>query len=224
MTEHTPYPALYSFRRCPYAMRARLAIAYAGVTVELREVVLRHKPIELLTASPKGTVPVLVLPDSQVIEESLDIMHWAIQQSDPANWTGIMQNPSAQSLIHNNDGEFKYYLDRYKYADRYPEHAPEYYRQQAEVFLNQLEQCLQRSPYLFGSSFNLADAAIAPFVRQFAAVDADWFASAPYPALQQWLNAFINSALFQNVMLHYQPWNSHTAPVLFAANAAKHSI
>ena len=224
MTEPIQYPVLYSFRRCPYAMRARLAIAYAGITVELREVVLRDKPLELLTASPKGTVPVLVLPDGQVIDESLEIMLWAIQQNDPANWTGIWQNSSVQRLIQTNDTEFKYYLDRYKYADRYAEHPPEYYRQQAEVFLSQLEQYLKQSQYLFGSTFNLAHAAIAPFIRQFAAVNADWFATSHYPALRQWLQAFVNSALFQSVMRQYQPWHNNSGLVLFAANTANNSI
>ena len=224
MTEPVQYPVLYSFRRCPYAMRARLSIFYAGATVELREVTLRKRPAELLTASPKGTVPVLVLPDGKVIEESLEIMHWAIQQNDPANWNSIWQSASVQNLIQTNDGEFKYYLDRYKYADRYPEHSPEYYRQQGEVFLSQLEQSLQQSRYLSGATFNLADAAIAPFVRQFAAVDAGWFTTSPYAALRQWLEEFINSALFQNVMQQYLPWNNNSELVLFAADTANKSI
>ena len=224
MTEPTQYPVLYSFRRCPYAMRARLSIIYTGVTVELREVALRNKPAELLIASPKGTVPVLVLPDGNVIEESIEIMRWAIQQNDPDNWNSIWQNTSAQNLIQANDGEFKYYLDHYKYADRYPEHSPTYYRQQGEVFLSQLEQRLQQNVYLFGTTSSLADAAIAPFIRQFAAVDADWFATSPYAALRQWLEEFINSALFQNVMQRYQPWNNDSGLVLFAADTANKSI
>lgn len=224
MNNQTQYPVLYSFRRCPYAMRARLAIAYAGITVALREVVLRDKPAELLTASPKGTVPVLVLADGQIIEQSLDIMDWAIQQHDPHNWNSIRQNLAAQELIQTNDGQFKYYLDRYKYADRYPEHSAAYYRKQGEAFLSQLEQCLQQTPYLFGATFSLADAAIAPFIRQFAAVDTDWFTSAPYPALRQWLDDFVASALFQGVMQHYQPWHNNSELVLFAADTAKHSI
>lgn len=224
MNDQTQYPVLYSFRRCPYAMRARLAIAYAGITVELREVALRDKPAELLTASPKGTVPVLVLPDNQIIEESLDIMHWAIQHYDLQNWNDIRQNLGAQKLIQTNDDQFKYYLDRYKYADRYPEHSAAYYRKQGEAFLSQLEQCLQQNPYLFGATFSLADAAIAPFIRQFAAVDTDWFTTSPYPALRQWLDAFVDSALFQSVMQHYQAWHNNSELVLFAADTAKHSI
>lgn len=224
MTETATYPILYSFRRCPYAMRARLAIAYAGVPVALREVVLRQKPAELLAASPKGTVPVMILPDGRVIEESLQIMHWAIQQHDPADWNSHWQDPQLQSLIQTNDTEFKYYLDRYKYADRYPEHPADTYRQHGEVFLVQLETRLQQNRYLFGSAFSLADAAIAPFIRQFAAVDSEWFATSPYPALRQWLQAFVNSAIFQSVMQHYQPWHNNSGLVLFPGDAANSSI
>ncbi|MEI8570660.1 glutathione S-transferase [Methylomonas sp. LW13] len=208
------YPILYSFRRCPYAMRARLAIAVSGVSVALREIELSNKPEAMLAISPKGTVPLLLLPDGRVIEQSLDIMLWALAQHDPQNW--LNQAPEdTQRLIDWNDGDFKYYLDRYKYADRYPEQTPADYRQQGEVFLAELETRLQRHKFLCGDNFSLADAATLPFIRQFAAVDNAWFENSPYPALQQWLNTFLRSNLFAAVMQKYPPWNVDDPLVLF---------
>lgn len=216
-------PILYSFRRCPYAMRARLAIAYAGIPVALREIQLRDKPSAMLAASPKGTVPVLVLATGEVIDESLDIMLWALANNDPENWLSVWRDSSSQALIKRNDGEFKYYLDRYKYADRYPEHPLTHYRQQGELFLTELEQRLQHHPHLSGADFSMTDAAIAPFIRQFAAVDNNWFSNAPYPCLRQWLQAFLDCALFQNSMHSYQPWTPASKQIVFAANAANSS-
>ncbi len=194
-------------------MRARLAIAYAGIAVELREVQLKNKPQAMLEASPKGTVPVLVLPSREVIDESLDIMSWALGLNDPEHW--LETHAQAQNLISRNDGEFKYYLDRYKYADRYPEYPIEYYRAQGELFLAELEQLLQQNACLCGPRFGLADAAIAPFIRQFAAVDRDWFANSAYPALRSWLQNFLDSPLFAQVMHIYQPWSINDEAVLF---------
>ena len=207
-------PILYSFRRCPYAMRARLAIVSAGIAVELREVQLRKKPQAMLNASPKGTVPVLVLPNGQVIDESLDIMQWALTINDPQNW--LETQTQALNLISHNDGKFKYSLDRYKYADRYPEYSAAHYRNQGELFLTKLEALLQKTAFLLGEHFGLADAAIAPFIRQFAAVDSNWFATAPYPALRTWLQDFLDSALFNGVMQQYQPWEPGMPVVTFA--------
>lgn len=208
-------PVLYSFRRCPYAMRARLAIAYANIPVEIREVKLSNKPSAMLLASPKGTVPVLVLPSGRVMDESLDIMQWALRINDPDNWASCWQSASCQSLIQRNDGEFKYYLDRYKYSDRYPEQSMDYYRRQGECFLGDLEQHLQQNAYLCGCRFGIADAAIAPFIRQFAAVDQDWFAESAYPALRHWLQAFLDSPLFAGIMHNYQPWTADSPQLLF---------
>ena len=208
------YPILYSFRRCPYAMRARLAIAIAQVKVELREIELRNKPESLLLASPKGTVPVLLLENSEVIDESQDIMLWALQQHDPEHWLEKHWLNQAEQLIQWNDGEFKYYLDRYKYADRYPEHSGLEYREQGILFLMELERRLSQHLYLCGDHFSLADAAILPFIRQFAAVDTAWFETSPYPALKQWLNQFQTSRLFETVMTKYLPWKPDD-PVLF---------
>ena len=201
-------PILYSFRRCPYAMRARLAIAYAEVAVELREVELRNKPQAMLLISPKATVPVLQLEDGKVLDESLDIMLWALQQNDPEHWLRAASLDHAQALIRGNDESFKYYLDRYKYADRYPAYSELYYRQQGELFLADLESLLTQSVFLCGEQFSLADAAILPFIRQFCAVDPAWFKVSPYPALRQWLSHFLASSLFERVMTKYPYWQT----------------
>ena len=192
MTGHV----LYSFRRCPYAMRARMALRYSGVPLSIVEVSLKAKPAEMLAASPKGTVPVLVCADGSVIEQSLDIMHWALARHDPDNWL----QPGCAALIEENDTRFKVLLDRYKYAIRYPEHPMEYYRAQGAEFLQRLEDVLARSAYVAGPALSLADVALAPFVRQFAHVDRDWFEQAPYPRLNAWLEQFLASELFSSVM------------------------
>lgn len=202
---------LYSFRRCPYAMRARMAIAVSGIKVELREVVLRDKPQALLELSPKATVPVLQTNEGTIIDESLDIMHWALQQSDPENWLANIDH----DLITNNDGDFKYWLDRYKYADRYPKQSEQFYRQQGEKTLFRLEQCLIKTRYLSSQSITLTDIALFPFIRQFAFVDINWFEQTPYPNLQNWLNTFITCPLFIRVMKKYPPWQNESDPVIF---------
>ena len=201
-------PILYSFRRCPYAMRARLAIAYANVAVELREVELRNKPQAMLLVSPKATVPVLQLKNGRVLDESLDIMLWALQQNDPEHWLKAAGLDHAKALIRGNDEPFKYYLDRYKYADQYPDYSELYYRQQGELFLADLESLLTQSVFLCGEQFSLADAAILPFIRQFCAVDPAWFKASPYPALRQWLNHFLASSLLEQVMTRYPYWQA----------------
>ncbi|MCF5140491.1 glutathione S-transferase [Pseudomonas sp. PA-6-1D] len=189
---------LYSFRRCPYAMRARLALRYSGVPVQIIEVSLKAKPAEMLALSPKGTVPVLCV-GGQVIEESLEIMHWALAQHDPDDWL-LQGDPRVQELIAENDQVFKYHLNRYKYAERYPEQPMEYYRAEGEVFLQKLEALLARNDYLLAEHLSLADMALAPFVRQFAHVDREWFACTPYHRLQTWLQRFLESPLFVAVM------------------------
>jgi glutathione S-transferase len=209
------YPVLYSFRRCPYAMRARLAIATAQISVELREIELSNKPNALLLASPKGTLPVLQLHNGDIIDESLNIMLWALQQNDPEHWLETGGIKQAEQLIQWNDGEFKYYLDRYKYSDRYPERSELEYRQQGELFLAELERRLNQQSFLGGHHFALADAAILPFVRQFSVVDTVWFKESPYPALQQWLNQFLSSHRFDKVMTKYPPWKPDDQLQLF---------
>ena len=188
---------LYSFRRCPYAMRARMALRYSGVALSIVEVSLKAKPAEMLAASPKGTVPVLVCADGRVIEQSLGIMHWALARHDPDNWL----QPASAALIEANDNSFKVLLDRYKYAIRYPEHPMEHYRAQGADFLQRLEDLLARTPYLAGHALSLADVALAPFVRQFAHVDREWFEQSPFPHLKAWLARFLLSELFVSVMV-----------------------
>ena len=200
-------PILYSFRRCPYAMRARLAIANSNIAVELREVVLRNKPQQLLDISPKGTVPVLQLPDGKIIEESLDIMHWALSQNDRDNWLSNSLTEDIKQLIQWNEGEFKCYLDRYKYADRYPEHNELFYRQKAEDFIAELETRLSQQAFLCGENCCIADISIFPFIRQFSNVDTNWFQSSNYQNLNQWLNGLVESDLFNSIMEKYPAWS-----------------
>ena len=211
-------PTLYSFRRCPYAMRARLAIARSGVKSELREVVLKDKPEQLIALSSKATVPVLLTAEGQVIDESIDIAFWALTQNDPDNWYQSLsteQHETMLALIENNDGEFKYFLDRYKYADRYPEHDERYYREQGEKTLARLEQLLTENGCLLRNSWTLADMALLPFIRQFAFVDKAWFDTSPYPGVQTWLADFLESDLFLSVMFKYEQWHHGDEPVVF---------
>ncbi|KPA88774.1 MULTISPECIES: glutathione S-transferase [Pseudomonas] len=194
---------LYSFRRCPYAMRARLALRYSGVAVHIEEVSLKAKPAAMLALSAKGTVPVLACGDGQVIEQSLEIMHWALARHDPEDWL-LQGDPlaarAAMALIEENDGDFKRRLDRYKYAVRYPAFPMEHYRAEAEPFLRKLEDLLQQRDWLLAEHRSLADMALAPFVRQFAHVDREWFAQTPYRRLRDWLERFLASPLFIAVM------------------------
>ena len=217
MTEQN-LATLYSFRRCPYAMRARLAIAQSGIQCELREVVLKDKPQQLIELSPKATVPVLLTADDKVIDESIDIAFWALAQHDPDNWYQSLtseQHEQMLALIENNDGEFKYFLDRYKYADRYPEQDERFYREQGEKTLTRLEQLLTEHDCLLRDSWTLADIALLPFIRQFAFVDKDWFDSSPYPRVRAWLEAFLESDLFRAVMKKYPQWQEGDEPVVF---------
>jgi glutathione S-transferase len=204
-------PILYSFRRCPYAIRARMALAYAGISYELREVSLKSKPREMLDISPKGTTPVMQIFNGQyfiVLEESLDIMNWAIQQNDPLNWEDLSEQSMAiaKQLIDTNDREFKQALDRYKYPNRFPEKPQEFYRQQAEEFLQVLELQLQSNNFLICDRQTLADIAIFPFVRQLAYVNIDWFNSSPYAKLQRWLKWHETSVMFEFVMQKFPVW------------------
>jgi glutathione S-transferase len=199
-------------------MRARLAIASSQIPCELREVVLKDKPSQLLALSPKATVPVLQTMDGQVIDESIDIAYWALSQQDPAGWLQSLtteQKTQLDALIELNDGEFKYYLDRYKYADRYPEHDEQYYREQGEKFLARLEALLSENGCLLTAQWTLADIALLPFIRQFAFVDKNWFDCAPYPNLQRWLNDFLDSELFKRIMPKFAQWHEGDTPVIF---------
>lgn len=212
-------PRLYSFRRCPYAMRARLGLLFAEQQVELREVVLKNKPEAMLAISPKGTVPVLELLEKdgstkQVIAESREILEWALTQQDRQ---GLLNTDLARAnaLIEQNDNEFKHSLNRYKYAERYPEFSELEYRQQGEVFLQQLENLLANHPYLLGDKISIADIAIMPFVRQFAHVDREVFYSLPYSKLQLWLSAWLENPVFQKAMVKHKAWTPGDDRVIF---------
>lgn len=189
---------LYSFRRCPYAMRARMALRYSGVPVDIVEVSLKAKPAEMLAISPKGTVPVLDA-GGRVIDESLEIMRWALAQNDPQGWLMAGDSRIAE-LIEANDQGFKVHLNRYKYAERYPEQPMEVYRAEGALFLQRLDELLTDRDYLLTDHPSLADIALLPFVRQFAHVDREWFAQTPYVRLQAWLQRFLESELFTSIM------------------------
>ncbi|MFL6603209.1 MAG: glutathione S-transferase [Steroidobacteraceae bacterium] len=210
-------PILFSFRRCPYAMRARLALDAGGQECELREIVLRAKPLELLQAAPKGTVPVLAVADGEVIDESLGIMLWALGRSDPEHWL----TPDADSLqgmlalIAQFDSHFKPHLDRYKYPDRFDGADSLASRTEACLDLQLLEKRLACTAYLAGEGVSLADMAIAPFVRQFANVDAVWFASQSWASLQRWLTTIVASERFKRIMRPVAVWVPGTRGVSF---------
>jgi glutathione S-transferase len=212
-------PIFYSFRRCPYAMRARMALQYSGVKVELREIVLNDKPEEILSLTKEATVPVLELPGGKVIDESWDIMLWAVRQNDPDSWLGEGESWlfEAEIMVEMNDYSFKTDLDHYKYADRHPEHPMEHYRSLGEEYLQDLEEALTESRYLLGENISIADIAIFPFIRQFAFVDKAWFDQAPYPKLQVWLQTFLNSSLFDSIMVKLPTWKQGDEPAIFPA-------
>lgn len=225
-------PILYSFRRCPYAMRARLALAVSSQVCELREVVLRDKPPALLEASPKATVPVLQLASGEVLEHSLDIMLWALHQHDPECWltpeTGSLE--AMQALIAANDGPFKQALDRYKYSHRFLAAQPasadatrqfaEQHRDSAALWLMTLQTRLASHDWLFGAKACLADMALLPFVRQFAHTDAAWFAAQPWPALAGWLARWESGALLGQVMAKYPAWQPGQPAIFFPEQPA----
>jgi len=199
---------LFSFRRCPYAIRARLALAMSGAELDLVEVSLRNKPERMLELSPKGTVPVVELDDGTVIDESLDIMLWTLNNHDPKGWLGRDEATQKEmlKLIEDNDGDFKHHLDRTKYAIRYDGADPELHRQSANQFLTVLSSRLEKQPYLMGASAKLADWAILPFIRQFANIDRSRFDATTHPRLGAWLDEGLASELFQTVMQKRSRW------------------
>lgn len=204
-------PILYSFRRCPYAIRARMALAYSGIQVELREVKLSQVPAEMLAVSPKATVPVLQFEDGSVLDESLDIMVWALSCADMENWLDF----NDESLIRENDESFKPLLDKYKYADRFPEKNQQQHREAAAPFLGKLDDRLRQQPYLGGQQSGLVDIAIMPFIRQFSGVEPAWFQQCEWKALRDWLNTLLASELFQRVMVKYPVWQTGEGRIYF---------
>lgn len=207
-------PVLYSFRRCPYAIRARMTLAKAGIACELREVVLARKPAEMLALSPKGTVPVLQTTDGCVMDESFEIMLWAIAQHDPDGWLDI-DLAELRLLVWQNDESFKPQLDRYKYFTRYPPHPQSYYQAKAEPWLQELDQRLQIHAYLYSESMTLADIALFPFIRQFARADLGWFVTCRYAHLREWMLGLEQCQEFKSVMKKYKTWELDTVGVHF---------
>ena len=198
-------PVLYTFRRCPYAMRARISLYYSKISYEHREILLKDRPGELYALSPKGTVPVLNLPDGKVLDESLDIMKWSMSIYDSDSW--FVNNISDQlNAIKTNDYHFKKWLDKYKYHDRYPEFPVQYYKDKCEGILNSLEKKLDEENFLFSQKISLGDMALLPFIRQFANVDIIWF-NGRFVNLSKWMGELIESEVFQSMMKKYEIWN-----------------
>ncbi|CDT88770.1 Putative glutathione S-transferase [Vibrio coralliirubri] len=218
MPNESDLPILYSLRRCPYAMRGRMGIALSQQKVLLREIVTKDKPSELLASSPKGTVPVLVLPNGQVIEQSLDVMNWALQQNDPQDLLRS-SNPElskqVQQLIKTNDEEFIGHLEKYRASVRYRNIDVEQRRQACETFISQLEARLTDRPYFFGETPSLADFAVMPFVSQFVRVEKKWFVKSEYQNVGRWLRAHLESKLYTQVMKQYPLWNETKQDCLF---------
>ena len=213
-------PIFYSFRRCPYAMRARLALNSSKLGVELREIILRDKPEHMLEVSPKGTVPVMILPQGKVIDESLDVMLFALGQNDPEQLLDpdVANLDEMLSLISEFDGPFKTALDRYKYANRHENVDVDDERKIASEHLMELEALLVKGEgYLFGDRISLADLAIFPFVRQFANVDKDWFDNQPWPNLTKALDSFVSSDRFLSIMEKYPKWKEGDQATYFGS-------
>lgn len=208
-------PILYSFRRCPYAMRARMAIHISGQKCELREVLLRDKPPSMLEYSAKGTVPVLILQDGKVIDESLDVIDWALNLNDPDDWQRSKDTKKTKELIKINDGEFKYHLDRYKYSKRYDNEDPEFHRKKCLKFIESINNELNNSKYIFDDNISYADIVLLPFIRQFRIADIEWFDSLPYNNLKKWLSGFLDSTLLNSIMKKYDLWKEGDKSIVF---------
>ena len=208
-------PILYSFRRCPYAMRARMAIHISDQRCELREVLLRDKPPSMLQYSAKGTVPVLILQDGKVIDESLDVIDWALNLNDPDDWQRSKNKEKTKELIKINDGEFKYHLDRYKYSKRYDNEDPEFHRKKCLKFIESINNELNNSEYIFDDNISYADIVLLPFIRQFRIADIEWFDSLPYDNLKKWLSSFLNSSLLNSIMKKYDLWKEGDKSIVF---------
>ena len=205
-------PILWSFRRCPFAIRARLALVASGQRVQLREILIREKPFTFLVTSPKGTVPVLDLRDGKIIDESRDIMFWALVQNDPEGWLNIWhRHPDMVELFFDKlDGPFKNDLDRYKYASRFDRSVARLHRDDGAQFLVTMNAMLEQTGVLSGSNLGIMDFASLPFVRQFRLTDPEWFDAQSWRHLSRWLNSFLHSKLFHEVMHKYVPWQEGT--------------
>ena len=196
-------------------MRARMAIAISGQQVEFREVILRDKPPSMIELSPKGTVPVLFLSSGQVIDESLDVIDWALNLNDPDKWLRSNKSDKSLKLIHKNDNEFKYHLDRYKYSKRYENQDPLIHREKCMIFIDELERQLNSSQFLYDNKISTLDISILPFIRQFRIADMDWFDSLEKPNVQDWLMKFLESKLFKSIMVKYKKWEEGDEKIFF---------
>ena len=208
-------PILYSFRRCPYAMRARMAIHISSQKCEILEVLLRDKPPSMLEYSSKGTVPVLVLQSGEVIDESLDVIEWALNLNDPDNWQRSKDNEKTKELIKINDGEFKHHLDRYKYSKRYDNEDPEFHRKKCLSFIEKVNSELQNSKYIFDDEISYIDISLLPFIRQFRIADNEWFDELPYENVKSWLYIFLNSEILKSIMYKYDLWKEGDEVTIF---------
>ncbi len=208
------HPILYSFRRCPYAIRARMILHYSNIQYEHREIKLSNKPEELLLISPKATVPVMQLQNGNVLDESLDIMKWSLKLSDPENYYPSNNRSIIDELIQINDIHFKALLDNYKYPQRDPQFSQMAYRQRCLSFIENLNKRLECQSFLIDNNIKLADIAIFPFIRQFSKVDETWFKQSPYTALINWLNYFTNTNNFQTIMKKYAPWKKENSSII----------
>lgn len=209
------YPILYSFRRCPYAMRARLAIKVSEIFVEIREIKLKDKPLEFLNLSPKGTVPVLVTTSGKILEESLDIINWALNKNDPKKWlaNGQLSQNQINQLLDNLENEFKPSLDKYKYTNRFESVDKNFHRDKNLSFLWYLDDLLKKNKALNCSHLSLIDYAIFPFIRQFRNVDSKWFDSLNFNFLKRWLFELIDSNDFLSIMKKYEKWEPTNTPI-----------
>tara|TARA_B100000795_G_scaffold16511_1_gene11050 strand:- start:185 stop:850 length:666 start_codon:yes stop_codon:yes gene_type:complete len=215
MDANKKYPILYSFRRCPYAMRARLAIKASGLIVEIREVELKNKPKEFLNISPKATVPIVCISSKQIIEESLDIMEWALKINDPLK---LLKNEKLNrieihSILNKLENEFKQNLDRYKYSSRFDLPNPKLYRDKNLQTLNEFNNLLQNNKGICSSNLSLLDYAVFPFIRQFRNVNSVWFDSLELKFLQTWLYELIDSDEFSSIMKKYEIWKPNQKPI-----------
>ena len=196
-------------------MRARMAIHISGQKCEIREVLLRNKPPSMLEYSPKGTVPVLVLQDGNVIDESLDVIDWALNLNDPDDWQRSKDTKKTKELIKINDGEFKYHLDRYKYSKRYDNEDPEFHRKKCLKFIESVNNELNNSKYIFDDNISYADIVLLPFIRQYRIADIEWFDSLPYNNLKKWLSSFLDSYLLNSIMKKYDLWKEGDEVTIF---------
>ena len=192
-----------------------MAIHISGQKCELREVLLRDKPPSMLEYSPKGTVPVLILQDGNVIDESLDVIDWALNLNDPDDWQRSKDTKKTKELIKINDGEFKYHLDRYKYSKRYDNEDPEFHRKKCLKFIESLNNELNNSKYIFDNNISYVDIVLLPFIRQFRIADMEWFDSLPYDNIKVWLSKFLDSFLLNIIMKKYDLWKEGDVSIVF---------